>query len=119
MPESCTCSSIDRVFHTSHRCTIPNLLHFRLIGTVVKTTFVSSVFLMVAATLAASCAFMLPVATPPNAVVFGSGYLKIVDMMKTGFWLNILSILIISLIIYFALPFIWDFDPYTIPKIFK
>jgi len=76
-------------------------------------------FLMVAATLAASCAFMLPVATPPNAVVFGSGYLKIADMMKTGFWLNILSILIISLIIYFALPFIWDFDPYTIPKIFK
>ncbi|MCL6218673.1 SLC13 family permease [Zunongwangia pacifica] len=76
-------------------------------------------FLMVAATLAASCAFMLPVATPPNAVVFGSGYLKIADMMKTGFWLNIISILIISLIIYFALPLIWDFDPYTIPKVFK
>jgi len=52
-------------------------------------------------------------------VVFGSGYLKIADMMKTGFWLNIISILIISLIIYFALPLIWDFDPYTIPKVFK
>ncbi|WBL22874.1 SLC13 family permease [Zunongwangia sp. HRR-M8] len=75
--------------------------------------------LMVAATLAASCAFMLPVATPPNAVVFGSGYLKIADMMKTGFWLNILSILLISLIIYFALPILWDFDPFTIPKVFK
>ncbi|WP_417884998.1 SLC13 family permease [Zunongwangia sp.] len=75
--------------------------------------------LMVGATLAASCAFMLPVATPPNAVVFGSGHLRIADMMKTGFWLNIFSILIITLIVYFFLPKLWDFDPYTIPDIFK
>ena len=75
--------------------------------------------LMVGATLAASCAFMLPVATPPNAVVFGSGHLRIADMMKTGFWLNIFSILIITLIVYFVLPKLWDFDPYTIPDIFK
>ncbi|WBL25217.1 SLC13 family permease [Zunongwangia sp. HGR-M22] len=75
--------------------------------------------LMVGATLAASCAFMLPVATPPNAVVFGSGHLKIADMMKTGFWLNIVSIILISLIVYFILPLLWDFDPFTIPKVFK
>lgn len=75
-------------------------------------------FLMVGATLAASCAFMLPVATPPNAVVFGSGYLKIPDMIRTGFWLNIISIIIISLIIYFALPALWDFDPQAIPEKF-
>lgn len=75
-------------------------------------------FLMVGATLAASCAFMLPVATPPNAVVFGSGYLKIPDMIRTGFWLNILSIVVISLIIYFGLPYLWDFDPREIPSKF-
>ena len=63
--------------------------------------------LMVGATLAASCAFMLPVATPPNAVVFGSGYLQMKDMVKAGLWLNILSILIITLMVYFILPWLW------------
>ena len=66
---------------------------------------------MVAATVAASCAFMLPVATPPNAVVFGSGYLRIPDMMKTGIWMNILSIILLTLFVYFLLPFLWGFDP--------
>ncbi|MBA4744395.1 MAG: DASS family sodium-coupled anion symporter [Muricauda sp.] len=67
--------------------------------------------LMVATTVAASCAFMLPVATPPNAVVFGSGYLKISDMAKSGIWMNIVSIVFLSLMVYYLLPFIWDFHP--------
>ncbi len=75
--------------------------------------------LMVSATLAASCAFMLPVATPPNAVVFGSGYLKIIDMARHGIWLNILSILLISLLIWFYLPFVWDIDLFQFPSDFK
>jgi sodium-dependent dicarboxylate transporter 2/3/5 len=66
--------------------------------------------LLVGATVAASCAFMLPVATPPNAVVFGSGYLKIEDMVKKGFWMNIISIVLLTLIIYFVLPLIWDLN---------
>jgi len=65
-------------------------------------------FLLVGATVAASCAFMLPVATPPNAVVFGSGYLKIEDMVKKGVWMNIISIIILTLIVYFILPLLWD-----------
>ncbi|MGM5469266.1 SLC13 family permease [Flavobacteriaceae bacterium LMO-SS05] len=64
--------------------------------------------LLFGATVAASCAFMLPVATPPNAVVFGSGYLKIEDMVRKGFWMNIISIILLTLIIYFVLPLIWD-----------
>tara|TARA_Y100000815_G_scaffold274884_1_gene310487 strand:- start:5222 stop:6700 length:1479 start_codon:yes stop_codon:yes gene_type:complete len=67
--------------------------------------------LLVATTVAASCAFMLPVATPPNAVVFGSGYLRIPDMVKAGVWMNIISILILSAMVYFMLPLIWGFDP--------
>jgi sodium-dependent dicarboxylate transporter 2/3/5 len=71
--------------------------------------------LMIGTTLAASCAFMLPVATPPNAVVFGSGYLKIIDMVKAGFLMNIISIIIIALVTYFLLPILWDFDPTVFP----
>lgn len=75
--------------------------------------------LMVGATLAASCAFMLPVATPPNAIVFGSGYLKIPEMVKTGIWLNLISIIILSLIVYFFLPSLWGFDPHVFPDHLK
>ena len=47
--------------------------------------------------LAATCAFMLPVATPPNAIVFGSGYVSISQMLRGGIWLNLMSILLISI----------------------
>lgn len=66
--------------------------------------------IMVAATIAASCAFMLPVGTPPNAVVFASGFLQIRDMVKAGFWLNVISIILITLMVYFILPVIWGID---------
>ncbi len=46
--------------------------------------------------LAATCAFMLPVATPPNAIAYGSGYVRIIDMIKAGFWLNIIGIVVIT-----------------------
>ena len=74
--------------------------------------------LMVSATVAASCAFMLPVATPPNAVVFGSGYLRIPDMVRVGIWMNILSIILLTLFVFFLLPYLWDFDPlvFIIPE---
>ena len=74
--------------------------------------------LMVAASVSASCAFMLPVATPPNAVVFGSGYLKMPDMVKKGFILNLTSIMIIALMVYFLLPILWEFVPDKFPHEF-
>ncbi len=64
--------------------------------------------LLVGTTLAASCAFMLPVATPPNAVVFGSKMLKISDMVKTGILINVFSIILILIMVYFGLPIIWQ-----------
>lgn len=53
--------------------------------------------LTVPVALAATCAFMLPVATPPNAVAFGSGYVTIGRMVKGGFWLNMIALVIITL----------------------
>lgn len=75
--------------------------------------------LMIAAGVAASCAFMLPVATPPNAAVFGSGYIKITDMMKAGFALNVFGVVLITLSIYFLLPIMWDIDLNSVPEMFK
>lgn len=53
-------------------------------------------YLCLPLTLAASCAFMLPVGTPPNAIVFSSGFIKIQDMVKIGFVLNIFALLVIT-----------------------
>ncbi|MCP4597720.1 DASS family sodium-coupled anion symporter [Neptuniibacter sp.] len=52
--------------------------------------------LAIAIAVSASCAFMLPVATPPNAIVFGTGYIPQKSMMRTGFFLNLLCIVLIS-----------------------
>jgi len=52
--------------------------------------------LMIPATLSASCAFMLPVATPPNAIIFGTGRVTMQDMMRAGFKLNLIGIVLIT-----------------------
>ena len=72
--------------------------------------------LMVGAAVAASCAYMLPVATPPNAVVFGSGYLRIPDMVSKGIILNLFSILVISILVYFLLPLLWEIELTVFPE---
>jgi sodium-dependent dicarboxylate transporter 2/3/5 len=55
-------------------------------------------------TLAASCASMMPMGTPPNAIVFASGHIRMKDMMKAGLVMNIVSIILITLFCYFILP---------------
>ncbi len=59
--------------------------------------------LMVPAALSASCAFMLPVATPPNAIIFGSERITIREMAKAGFALNLIGVAVIALVCYFVL----------------
>lgn len=72
-----------------------------LMGALGVTLGISPVLLAAPAALAASCAFMMPVATPPNAIVFGSGKLDIQDMIKAGFVLNIVGVVLVSLTGYF------------------
>lgn len=54
--------------------------------------------LMIPATLSASCAFMMPVASPTQAIVFGSGYVRMKDMIKGGLWFNLIGIILVSVI---------------------
>ncbi|MEY2896457.1 MAG: Sodium-dependent dicarboxylate transporter SdcS [Pseudomonadota bacterium] len=56
--------------------------------------------LLLPATIAASCAFMMPVGTPPNAIVFGTGLVKMPQMIKAGFWLNLCGIVLITALTY-------------------
>lgn len=63
--------------------------------------------LLAGAAIASSCAFMLPVATPPNAIVFSSGQVSIKDMMRAGFALNIFSIFLIYLFIQLVWPIVF------------
>ena len=67
-----------------------------LIAAAAETLNMNANGLLLATAIAASCAFMMPVATPPNAIVFGTGRLKIGDMVKAGFWLNVLGVIIVT-----------------------
>ena len=66
-----------------------------------QTMDVHPLVLMIPATLSASLGFMLPVATAPNTIVFGSNRLRVNDMLKAGFFLNIIGIVLITLSVYF------------------
>ena len=55
-------------------------------------------------TLAASCAFMMPMATPPNALVFASGYIRVTEMMVAGVWLNLIALALIVLVTLVTVP---------------
>ena len=72
--------------------------------------------LMIPATMSASCAFMMPVATPPNAIVFGSGRIKISEMARVGVFINIIGILIITMMFYFIGTKIFSIDPTVFPE---
>ncbi len=66
--------------------------------------------------LAASCVFMLPVATPPNAIVFASGELTVPQMAKAGFWINIVSIILILVVAYTLMGFAFGIEAGVVPE---
>ena len=75
-----------------------------VVGAIAIQSGVDPIVLTVPVTFAASCAFMLPVATPPNAIVFGSGMLTIPKMMRAGMMLNLVGIVLVSTVALFLAP---------------
>jgi sodium-dependent dicarboxylate transporter 2/3/5 len=89
---------------TSNLATTATLLP--VMGAIALQAGVPPVMLTVPITIAASCAFMLPVATPPNAIVFATGEIRIPQMVRAGFLLNIIGIVMVTLISLFAAPWL-------------
>lgn len=75
--------------------------------------------LMIPAAMGANCAFMLPVGTPPNAIVFGTGKISIREMATTGFWLNIIACVIIVIAVYLIVPYVFGIDISPFPAALK
>lgn len=109
-----TCTSITFLTElTSNTATTEMILP--ILASVAVAMKTNPLLLMIPATLSASCAFMMPVATPPNAIVFGSGKIRIIDMVKVGICINITGIIAIGALFYLFGTVIFSIDPATIP----
>jgi sodium-dependent dicarboxylate transporter 2/3/5 len=83
---------------TSNTATIS--LSLPIMASLAQAIETHPLLLMIPTTLAASCAFMLPVSTPPNAIVYGSGRVPIMKMVVAGIWLDLLSVLLLTVFVY-------------------
>jgi len=87
-----------------------------ILAAIAVATGTHPLVLMIPATLSASCAFMMPVATPPNAIIFGSGRLNVGEMARIGIVLNLLGALVIAGAVYTLGSFAFDIDPSALPE---
>lgn len=99
---------------TSNTATVETLLPV-LAGLAVSIE-TNPLLFMLPATIAGSLAFMLPVATPPNAIVFGSGRITVIKMAKTGLVLNLIGVLLVSLFTYYFGTLVFEIDPSVFPE---
>lgn len=89
-----------------------------IMGSVAVAVGMHPLLLAIPVAVVASCAFMLPVATPPNAIVYGSGLISIPEMAKAGFLLNIFFALLVTLLAYFLFSLILGIDVGIVPDQF-
>jgi solute carrier family 13 (sodium-dependent dicarboxylate transporter), member 2/3/5 len=78
-----------------------------VLGALATAANLDPIFLAAPAAMAASCAFMLPVATGPNAVVFSTGNIHVPDMMRAGLWLNVMGTFAVATLCYYILPLVF------------
>ena len=86
-----------------------------ILAAVTVTTEMNPLILMIPATLSASCAFMMPVATPPNAIVFGSDRISVGEMARVGLVLNLIGAVVIAALVYTVGTVVFDIDPSVVP----
>jgi sodium-dependent dicarboxylate transporter 2/3/5 len=79
-----------------------------VVGSLAVAIGVNPLLLAVPTALGASCAFMMPVATPPNAIVYGSGEIAIDQMIRAGFWLNLIMIVVVTAAAYLLVPVLFQ-----------
>ncbi|MBI9091078.1 MAG: SLC13/DASS family transporter [Desulfobacterium sp.] len=77
---------------------------------------INPLMLLIPATLSASCAFMMPIATPPNAIVFSSGRIRMFDMVKAGILINFIGILVITGVFFAIGTMVFAIEPNIIPQ---
>jgi sodium-dependent dicarboxylate transporter 2/3/5 len=82
-----------------------------VIAGIADALHINPLLLGIPMTLGASCAGMLPMGTPPNAIVFASGYIKLNQMIKTGLIMNIVSVILITLFSWFLIPLLMTAAP--------
>ena len=99
---------------TSNTATVETLLPI-LAGLAISIE-TNPLLFMLPATIAGSLAFMLPVATPPNAIVFGSKRITVIDMARTGLVLNLIGIILVSVITYYLGTYIFDISEGVFPN---
>jgi len=87
-----------------------------LLASISTAAEIHPLLLMVPAALAASCAFMMPVATPPNAIVFASGRITIAQMVRAGIIINLISILVITGLFLLLGPLVFHIEPGVMPE---
>ena len=98
---------------TSNTATIEMILP--VLAGMAIATHTNPLLFMVPATISGSMAFMLPAATPPNAIIFGTNRITIAEMARTGFWLNLIGAVVITLVFYYLGSAIFNIDPGSFP----
>jgi sodium-dependent dicarboxylate transporter 2/3/5 len=87
-----------------------------ILASVAVVTHTHPLMLMIPATLSASCAFMMPVATPPNAIVFGSDRISVGEMARVGIVLNLIGAVVIATIVFTVGLVVFEIDPTALPE---
>lgn len=104
------------VFLTEVMSNVATIMTFLPVIAVLSSGFeINPMILMIPAVIAVSYAFMMPVATAPNALVFSSGLVSIGDMCRAGLVLNLIAVVVVALVCYILLPIVFGIDVTSIP----